>query len=112
VLDVVWSNNTLVDFPTNFFGAVFIGNDNSAGTDTCVVFDDNNYTNTNGLFANTYAFDTIAPATIDIEGFGGGGAAAITTYLNTVEMNGPFPTQVFGANPGGTACDITPLPRP
>ena len=53
VLDVAFRGNSCTNFPTNFFGAVLIGNDNdtsSAFTDTCVDFAaSNSYSNTNEI---------------------------------------------------------------
>ena len=99
-LDMVVRNTSCTDFPTNFFGAVFLGNDfdtTSPFTNTCVDFAaTNSYSNTNGLFANTFATDSTGGSVLDLpNGFNADLAA--------------FPQLDFGNAPTAGACSIAPL---
>jgi hypothetical protein len=101
VLDVLFRGNSCIDFPTNFFGAVYIGNDDSSmaagNTDTCVDFAaTNTYSNTNGLFLNTFATDSLGTSILDLpNGFN----ADLLTFLQLD----------FGDPPTTGACSIAPL---
>ncbi|WP_193315304.1 right-handed parallel beta-helix repeat-containing protein [Nostocoides sp. F2B08] len=111
-LDLTFHDNTTSDFATNFFGAVFIGNDNdtNAGdgvTDTCVDLGNNSYANAAGLFANTHAFDTLGIATIRLPGYTGTTDNALTAYLTGRGESGAV-ALTFGNQPVNVASCLLP----
>jgi hypothetical protein len=100
VLDVVFRANSCINFSSNFFGAVYIGTDNDISapfTNTCVDFAANNvYSNTNGVFTNTFATDSTGSSILDLpNGFN----ANLTL----------FPQLDFGNLPTAGLCSIAPL---
>lgn len=111
-LDILFSNNQFENFSTNFFGAVFVQVTGAIGAnDLCIKFDNNSYSNTNGLFGNTYGFDVTVDGGNDflrVDGFPGGDETAMSNFLNLVEATGPHPVLYFGQPSGGT-CDTGTL---
>ena len=109
-LDLTFRNNTVSDFPTNFFGAVYVGNDSDSNpadgvTSTCADLGGNSYANAAGSFANTHGFDALGNSVIELPGYTGTTDAALTTYLNGREATTVTPL-VFGYQPVNGTCTL------
>ena len=109
-LDVTFRNNTTADFPTNFFGAVFVGNDNDTNpgdgvTATCADLSGNSYANAAGLFANTHAFDSLGSSVVRLPGYTGTTDAALSAYLTGREASA-VTALTFGTQPVDGTCTL------